>query len=139
MDVFKIDFSYDGKIPERMIGGIRRYVMFGISPGSFLRAVMENDLMAAVATADDENSKLLRVYARFAYNELPTGAHGRRSKVTEWCELGGICGGAHLPQVETTRKKNGAWSKVTQEERGRWVKEFQEFNSQEIERLRRLG
>lgn len=39
--------------------------------GSFLSAILENDLMAAVAAADDINRTALWVYAQFIYNVAP--------------------------------------------------------------------
>ena len=42
-------------IPEYMIGSLRRYIENGIEPGSFLSAVLCNDLRGACECADDTN------------------------------------------------------------------------------------
>ena len=42
-------------IPDYMRGGLRRYLAHGIEPGSFLSAVLRNDLIDACGRADDTN------------------------------------------------------------------------------------
>jgi hypothetical protein len=77
-------------IPERMHGGIERYVFDGIMPGSFLSAVLANDLVGAVGAGDHENTSLLFSYAMFLYNEMPSRASGEmwgsREVCRAWCE-----------------------------------------------------
>ena len=58
-------------IPPRMWEGMCRYLDDHIRPGSFLQAIFANDLVNAMARADDENRDLLRNYAKFLHNELP--------------------------------------------------------------------
>jgi hypothetical protein len=71
-------------IPEHMQEAIRRYVVERIAPGDFLRAVLENNLSAAVGRADDENLKLLRTYVRFFYNRVPAQCSGSPAAVSAW-------------------------------------------------------
>ena len=71
-------------IPERMMGGIERYVENHIEPGSFLTAVFENNLSEAVGRADEENMENLPAYAAYLYNEIPQGCHGSRENVRQW-------------------------------------------------------
>jgi hypothetical protein len=73
-----------GQIPERMRGGIVRYVENGIKPGSFLYAVICNDLMLAVGKADYENIRLLPAYARLLYQYFPPGSHGSAERAKLW-------------------------------------------------------
>ena len=73
-----------GRIPERMRGGITRYIEHGIPPGDFLTAVICNDLREACARADDENRYLLWDYVRFFYNYTPTGCWGSPEKMKVW-------------------------------------------------------
>lgn len=77
-------------IPERMRGGLARYLMHGIEPGQFLVAVLSNDLKGAVSRGDDENQRLLPEYSRFLYNRAPTGASGSLEKVRDWLRSGGL-------------------------------------------------
>lgn len=71
-------------LPEYMQGAMERWVEHGISPGSFLRAVLENDLMRAMSAADSENSYRLRDYAMYLYNYAPVGCYGNIDRVQAW-------------------------------------------------------
>ena len=71
-------------IPERMMGGICRYLDQGIEPGSFLRAVICNDLKEAVGAADDENLANLPAYVAYFYNEAPCGSWGSVEAFDGW-------------------------------------------------------
>jgi len=73
-------------IPERMQGGLIRYFDNRIPPGHFLTAVLSNDLMEAIARADDENVYCLKAYAMWLYNVPPGRPNGWGSPeaVKEW-------------------------------------------------------
>ena len=73
-------------IPERMMGGIKRYIENGIEPGSFLMAVLCNNLCEAVGRADSENMANLPAYVSYFYNEAPSACHGSSEKVKAWLE-----------------------------------------------------
>ncbi len=73
-------------IPERMMGGIKRYIENGIVPGSFLTAVIQNNLREAVGQADDENLKNIPAYVSYFYNEAPSGCWGSKKKMEEWVD-----------------------------------------------------
>lgn len=75
-----------GAIPDYMHGGIVRYVENRVEPGGFLRAVLENNLAHAVATADEKNIRALHVYAAFLYNHVPTQCHGSPERVQAWLQ-----------------------------------------------------
>lgn len=72
------------EIPDRMMGGLKRYVEHGIEPGSFLMAVLRNDLHDAVGRADDENIRNLPAYVSYLYNEAPSPCWGSPEKVQAW-------------------------------------------------------
>lgn len=79
------EFVFNGqRIPERMHGGIMRYVEQGIEPGDFLSAVICNNLRGAVGCADDENIRLLPVYVAYFYNETPSGCWGSPARFYSW-------------------------------------------------------
>lgn len=79
---YQVDYS---KCPsKRMEPSVRLYVEEGISPGSFLKAVLANDFMGAVGRADSSNGELLREWAMFVYNYLPTDCWGSYERVNEW-------------------------------------------------------
>lgn len=74
-------------IPSHMHGAIERYIVQGIPPGSFLTAVLSNDLKEAVARADHENQESLVNWVKFLYNHVPGAAWGSPEKVTAWYAL----------------------------------------------------
>ena len=73
-------------IPDRMRGGIQRYVEQGIPPGDFLTAVIQNNLFEAVGRADEENMENLPAYVAFFYNECPRLCWGSEEKMEAWIE-----------------------------------------------------
>lgn len=87
----QIDYS---KLPEHMQDAMRLWVERGIEAGSFLMAVLSNDLMGALGKADDVNINRLKDYGMFLYNEVPGGCYGSREKVRAWSEKGGLIGKA---------------------------------------------
>lgn len=79
-------------IPEYMIGGLRRYIEQGIEPGSFLSAVLANDLKEAVGRTDDVNRNRLGDYVMFFYNYAPGDCWGSDEKFQAWLKRGGLQG-----------------------------------------------
>jgi hypothetical protein len=71
-------------IPGYMQGGLVRYYENGIPPGSFLTAVLKNDLMEAFNAADSNNQKAMRSYVMWLYNAAPMGSFGSPEAVTRW-------------------------------------------------------
>jgi len=80
------------KIPERMAAGIARYVIYGILPGHFMYKVLSNDLVGASIYADQQNKKLLDVYACLVFYILPFNCWGSEELVDEWSKRGGLDG-----------------------------------------------
>ena len=79
-------------IPDYMVDGIKNYLRHGIRPGSFLYAVLENNLTEAVAFADKDNMANLPAYAYWLMNEVPTIAWGSEENVETWIRMGGFEG-----------------------------------------------
>lgn len=66
-------------------GSLERYIVSGIPTGGFLRAILENDLLAAVtAAANDEARAQLPCVVFFLFNEAPGQCWGSKEKVTAW-------------------------------------------------------
>src|SRR6185436_832263 len=57
---------------EELLG----YILHGVPPGSFIRAVLENDLKAACAHADDGNRPKIFSFVAFLYNYAPLQCWG---------------------------------------------------------------
>lgn len=64
--------------------GLVRYFSDGILPGSFLQAVLVNDLMQAVIRADDGSAFRLADLVRFLIHHAPASAWGSRAAVLAW-------------------------------------------------------
>ncbi|MFE3839652.1 hypothetical protein, partial [Pseudogemmobacter sonorensis] len=79
---------------EHMRDGMQRYIDRGINPGSFMTAVLSNDLMEAVRRGDDQNRTRLHDYVIFLYNEAPAWCFGSPRNVEAWIAKGGLLGGA---------------------------------------------
>jgi hypothetical protein len=77
-------------IPLRMHGGIIRWILIGQMPGSFLSAIIKNDLRDSIGYADDENITRLSAYIQFFYHHAPTGCWGSKEKVLQWEQDGGL-------------------------------------------------
>ena len=77
-------------IPEHMIGGVARYIEEGIPTGDFLRCIFSNDLMGAYAHADDKNSRRVRTYCMYLYNEVPTNCWGSHEHYLAWINHQGL-------------------------------------------------
>ena len=79
-------------VPAHCIEGLVAHVMTGREVGGFLTAVLSNDLMGAMDTADITNRQALHAYAVFLYNVAPRGAYGSRENVKDWRLSGGLDG-----------------------------------------------
>lgn len=69
---------------ENIKHSLKLYVEHKISTGSFLEAVLSNDLFDAVGRADATNVKQLDDIVKYIYNELPSNCWGSREIVREW-------------------------------------------------------
>ncbi len=65
---------------------IDNYVKYGFEPGGFVTAVLANDLMGALARADEQNRADIYEIAIYIYNNIPSGCHGSYKKVDLWLE-----------------------------------------------------
>lgn len=71
-------------IPGHMFEGLRRYIDEGIIPGSFLTAVLENDLHNAFSYADSHNFRNIPAYIYYLYNDAPFSCWGSPERVKKW-------------------------------------------------------
>lgn len=80
-------FQYEGhifRIPDDMIDGLELYINNRIKPGSFMTAVLANDLMEAVGKADYRNIVNIPAYTYFLHNFAPHECFGSYEKVEKW-------------------------------------------------------
>ena len=83
--------SYAG-LPEHMQDGARLYVEQGLRPGSFMRAVLENNLVAAASNGDSINQNALFQWATWLYSEAPGSCWGNPKAVQDWIAHQGLAG-----------------------------------------------
>ena len=86
-----MQISYEG-IPAHMRSGTKLYIENGIPPGSFLTAVICNDLFLACGKADDINRHVLWEWCKFFYNEAPSTCFGSPEKMNKWMNHRGLDG-----------------------------------------------
>ena len=69
---------------QNLIDSLNRYAEDRIETGSFLRAVLENDLASSIGRADHESLGLLPDLVSYVYNNLPSDCWGSAAKVEIW-------------------------------------------------------
>jgi hypothetical protein len=80
----KPDPYYPININSDIHGSLERYLNHGIPCGSFLMAVLENNLMEAFGRADIGNSANLKNIVGYVYMHVPSNAWGSKEKVNEF-------------------------------------------------------
>jgi len=76
------------RLPESCREGLLLYLRFGLRPGTFLTAVLSNDLRGACAAADEVNRLALYDYVYVLYNCAPLAAWGSPELVADWIQRG---------------------------------------------------
>lgn len=72
-------------IPEHCRDGLAGYLTKEYKHiGSFLTALLSNDLKETFARADDVNSAAIQSYICFLYNCAPSGSWGSPARVKDW-------------------------------------------------------
>lgn len=93
-----MSYTIDGRepdwslLPQRMRGGVCRYIENGIPPGDFLTAVISNDLREACGRADEENRHLLFEYVKFFHCHAPRQCWGSEDNFKTWTRHHGLDG-----------------------------------------------
>ena len=78
------------RVIQHMRSGARLYIEEGIPPGSFLTAMLENNLSEAAMRADETNAKRLPDFADWMMWDIPSRAWGSKQEVEDWIAQGGI-------------------------------------------------
>lgn len=73
-------------IPKPVMAGMKRYVEHHIKPGSFLTAVIENNLMDTVREADKDSFAAIKDIVGWMYNEPTSECWGSPKKMEAWLE-----------------------------------------------------
>ena len=82
-------FIFHGQIMDDDTGGeLLRYLLAHVPTGSFLEAVIANDLHDSCARASDRDMQILPIIVAYLYNEAPTAAWGSRTRYKDWLQWG---------------------------------------------------
>jgi len=73
-------------IPEHTRGALERYFIDRLPPGSFLTAVLANDLMTAMGKADHMNQIALKDICGWIYMTAPVDSWGSYEQVRKYLE-----------------------------------------------------
>lgn len=73
-------------LPDRFVGGLRRFFEHGIIPGRFLTAVLNNDLCDALGQADVDSVHELPGLVGWIYSYGPAPAWGSPEGVRAWAK-----------------------------------------------------
>lgn len=76
-------------IPDYMHDGIVSFYTCGAPPGSFLSAVIDNDLFGAFRSADDVNRERIYEYLQWFCRHAPAGTWGFSGAVKKRCQRDG--------------------------------------------------
>lgn len=76
--------GYGRRIPKNGKSALALYIIEHIPPGSFLEAVLSNDLASAIGHADHININLLEAYVGYLYNNAPSLCWGSKKKFENW-------------------------------------------------------
>ena len=79
------DIDYSG-LPEHMRNGAKLYIESGILPGSFMTAIISNDLATACATADSINKERIYEICSWFYLMAPSDCYGSSDKMNAWIQ-----------------------------------------------------
>lgn len=93
-DNLTFDSDY-AAIPERMQGALVAYVRNGRLPGTFLQAVLSNNLYNATGHADSTNLPLIPLYVLWLFNrarDIAPECYGSPAAVAAWVAKGGLEG-----------------------------------------------
>lgn len=79
-----MDITNYYRIPPVTLEAMKRYTEHRIPTGSFLQAVISNDLQEAVLRADRDNMPVIPIIAYWFYMEAPSQCHGSIEKYNNW-------------------------------------------------------
>jgi hypothetical protein len=76
----------DDLIHPHMRESFRHYIEQGVPPGSFMSALLSNDLRETFGRADEINCREIRHYVTWLYNQAPHQCWGSPEAVEAWVE-----------------------------------------------------
>lgn len=83
------EIDYTSVPVDYMAGAVQCYIENGLEPGSFMRALLCNDLRGAIARADGMNIARIPHWVVWMENNLPGAAWGSAQNYENWIARGG--------------------------------------------------
>ena len=78
------------RLPEHMRRAAELWAEQGLPHplllGGFMRAVLTNDLIGAFAHADETNTRAMKDWTMWLYNDAPSPCHGSAERLDAWHE-----------------------------------------------------
>lgn len=79
------EFTFHGmSVPPDIMAEIREYIDYYRPTGSFLKAVITNNLSDAVAHADAKNMENISAIVIYFYNQAPQSCWGSEKAYQDW-------------------------------------------------------
>lgn len=78
-------------IPPLLLEGLQRYIDQRVETGSFLRAVLSNDLTDAVRRADPDSFAALPLLLDWLRDNAPAACWGSPGRVQSWLRVCQMC------------------------------------------------
>jgi hypothetical protein len=92
MQMINKDTECPEGFPEHLWGGFKRYVLYGVPPGSFLNAFFEGDFHEVCRRGGKELFESLWPVVLYLHNYCPAGCYGSFDRVQDWVDNGGLLG-----------------------------------------------
>ena len=74
------------KAPNNSGESFKLFVEEGVPTGSFLEALLSNNLSSACSRADHVNRRIIYEYVYFMWEELPSAAWGSPERYKDWLQ-----------------------------------------------------
>ena len=84
----RFDWDYFSPVPDHTREALERYFLYAFEPGSFVKAVLCNDLVSSVARADHFNKPAIAGIVEWIVNNAPEGSWGHEDYYKEWISKG---------------------------------------------------
>ena len=84
----RFDWDYFSPVPDHTREALERYFLYAFEPGSFVKAVLCNDLVSSVARADHFNKPAIAGIVEWIVNNAPEGSWGHEEYYQEWINKG---------------------------------------------------
>lgn len=86
----RLDYSYYN-VPEHTREALENYFFYGYLPGSFVTAVITNDLVRACNSCDHINREAIVDITKWVMHNAPNGSWGNHNNLQNWLHDADSC------------------------------------------------